>query len=291
MLRWRLLLGVVFSAGLLGLCWLDARAHTPGAWLLPLAVVVSLLATQELSSMMVARWPVPLGLAVYGGNAAIIAATWAPRLSGGALYDHWTWPALTLTASLMAVTFLEVVRYREPARQTERLAASTLALVYVGWLLAFVVQLRFAGPDSAWGLAALASLLIVVKFCDIGAYTVGRLIGRHKMAPHLSPGKTIEGGIGGLLFAIFGAWLSLCVLGPRIAGSSLPSFEAWQWLGYGFTVGIAGMLGDLAESLLKRDLGRKDSSDWMPGFGGVLDLLDSVLIGAPVAYAWWTFAL
>lgn len=278
---------MAFSAALLALCWLDAHARTPGVWLLPVAVLVALLATQELSSMMVARWPVPLSLMVYGGNAAIIAATWAPRLWSDTAHDGWTWPALALAAALVAVVLLEVVRYREPARQTERLAAATLALVYIGWLLAFVVQLRFAGPDSAWGLAALASLLVVVKFCDIGAYTVGRLIGRHKMAPHLSPGKTIEGGAGGLLFAVFGAWLSLCVLWPRIATAQ--TLQAWQWLGFGLTVGAAGMLGDLAESLLKRDLGRKDSSDWMPGFGGVLDLLDSVLVGAPVAYVWWTY--
>ena len=105
----------------------------------------------------------------------------------------------------------------------------------------------------------------------------------------MSPGKTIEGGVGGLLFAVFGAWLSLAVLWPAMSRVTPPTVLAWQWLGFGLTVGVAGMLGDLAESLLKRDLGHKDSSDWMPGFGGVLDLLDSILVAAPIAYVWWQY--
>ena len=183
------------------------------------------------------------------------------------------------------------LRYREPARQTERLAASALAFTYIGVLVSCTVQLRFAGPGGAWGLAAIVSLLFVVKLSDIGAYTIGRLIGRHKMAPSLSPGKTIEGACGGLIFAACGSWLSLVVLWPLFAGATVPRVNAWQWMGFGLTVGAAGMLGDLAESLLKRDLGCKDSSDWMPGFGGVLDLLDSVLVAAPVAYIWWACVL
>jgi phosphatidate cytidylyltransferase len=73
---------------------------------------------------------------------------------------------------------------------------------------------------------------------------------------------------------------------PNIAAA-----PAWGWLAYGLIVGVAGMLGDLAESLIKRDLGRKDSSDWMPGFGGVLDVLDSILFAAPVAYLCWALGL
>ncbi len=239
--------------------------------------------------MLAARWPAPLGIVVYLGNAAIVLACGASHLWPAVARDMWTWPALAVAAALIAVLCDEVLRYREPARQTERLAASALTLLYVGLLLSFAVQMRFAGPGGDWGLAAIASLIIVVKLCDIGAYTVGRLIGRHKLAPRLSPGKTIEGGVGGLLFAVFGAWLSLAVLWPAMSRVTPPTVLAWQWLGFGLTVGVAGMLGDLAESLLKRDLGRKDSSDWMPGFGGVLDLLDSILVAAPIAYVWWQY--
>jgi phosphatidate cytidylyltransferase len=119
-----------------------------------------------------------------------------------------------------------------------------------------------------------------VKCGDIGAYAVGRLFGRTKLAPVLSPGKTIEGSLGGLAFACAAAYFTFWAM-----ADSTP--KRWGWLAYGLLVGTAGMLGDLAESLLKRDAGRKDSSTWMPGFGGVLDILDSVLLAAPVAYLCW----
>jgi len=134
-----------------------------------------------------------------------------------------------------------------------------------------------------------ASLVIVVKMGDIGAYTCGRLVGRHKMTPTLSPGKTWEGAVGGMVFACLGSYLALEWLAPALTGAA--SRLPWGWLPYGVIVGIAGMVGDLAESLLKRDVGCKDSSTWMPGFGGVLDLLDSVLFAAPVAYLCWALGL
>jgi phosphatidate cytidylyltransferase len=105
------------------------------------------------------------------------------------------------------------------------------------------------------------------------------------MAPVLSPGKTIEGALGGIAFACLGSWLALDVLFPAMTGGD--ELPPRLWLAYGAVIGLCGMAGDLAESLLKRDVGRKDSSDWLPGFGGVLDLLDSVLFAAPVAYVWW----
>jgi phosphatidate cytidylyltransferase len=136
-------------------------------------------------------------------------------------------------------------------------------------------------------------LVIVVKMGDTGAYTVGRLIGRHKMAPRLSPGKTIEGAAGAILFACLGGWLSFRYLGPVMV------FPTWHdshcaaggWWIYGLCLGIAGLIGDLAESLIKRDIGRKDSSTWMPGFGGILDILDSLLLAAPIAWFCWAWGI
>jgi phosphatidate cytidylyltransferase len=106
----------------------------------------------------------------------------------------------------------------------------------------------------------------------------------------LSPGKTVEGAIGAVVFAILGAWFAITWLTPRITGG-VAAEPVGGWIVFGFLVGIAGLLGDLAESLLKRDLGRKDSSGWMPGFGGVLDVLDSILLAAPVAYICWAWPL
>jgi phosphatidate cytidylyltransferase len=116
----------------------------------------------------------------------------------------------------------------------------------------------------------------VVKAADVGAYATGHLIGRHKLIAWLSPGKTIEGFIGGLVVA---AIVAALILTPPIN----PSFTRPQALFVGLVLGGIGQLGDLLESLLKRDAGVKDSGK-LPGFGGLLDLLDSPLLAAPAAY-------
>ncbi|MEM1304554.1 MAG: phosphatidate cytidylyltransferase, partial [Planctomycetota bacterium] len=145
--------------------------------------------------------------------------------------------------------------------------------------------------DGLWGMVALVSLIAVVKGNDIGAYTAGRLTGRHKMTPVLSPGKTWEGFTGGMVMSVAAAWVCLGPFATWIgaAPSEAAATNGW-WFGvvlYGLLVGLAGVAGDLAISLLKRDAGLKNSSSWLPGLGGVLDLLDSVLLGAPVAYVLW----
>jgi phosphatidate cytidylyltransferase len=185
-----------------------------------------------------------------------------------------------------------MVRYRAPGKSVVQLAATVLAFAYVGLLVSFLIQLRAVEPGNSskaddWGLVALVSLIAVVKAGDIGAYTVGRLIGRHKMTPLLSPGKTWEGAAGAVVFAALAAWLVLILWVERKPSPGAASLNAASWVVYGVLVGLVGLLGDLAESLLKRDLGRKDSSSWMPGFGGVLDVLDSILFAAPVAYLLW----
>jgi phosphatidate cytidylyltransferase len=126
---------------------------------------------------------------------------------------------------------------------------------------------------------------------DTGAYTVGRIFGRHKMAPRLSPGKTIEGAVGAIIFACLGAWLSFRYLIPAMSPTEIPAAIPGGWAIYGVLVGVVGLFGDLAESFIKRDVGRKDSSTWMPGFGGVLDILDSLLLAAPVAWLCWILGI
>ncbi|HVA46863.1 MAG TPA: phosphatidate cytidylyltransferase [Pirellulales bacterium] len=286
MLVWRLLLGAVFIGGITVLCWLDYHAATPGVWLFPLAVLLAMLASEELLSMLAARGLRPAAWAIYAGNVAIVAANWVPHVPALVIpVGAFDAPAVAFALSLLVVFLAEMVRYREPGQSTVQLATAVLALAYVGWLLTFLIELRFAG-GARLGMAALASLIVVVKMCDIGAYTVGRLIGRHKMSPRLSSGKTIEGLAGGLAFACLGSWSAFHWIVPGLGGLGGPVPVA-TWLIFGLVVGIAGVLGDLAESLLKRDLGCKDSSQWMPGFGGVLDVIDSLLLAAPVAYMLW----
>ncbi|MBQ8363329.1 MAG: CDP-archaeol synthase [Thermoguttaceae bacterium] len=190
---------------------------------------------------------------------------------------------LAIAAGVLIAFVGEMLRFKLPGGHLINLTGAVFAIVYVGLLGSFLVMLRIA-----YGVPALVSMIIVAKLCDVGAYTVGRLIGRHKMAPSLSPGKTIEGAVGGIAFAILGAWLSVAVLFPSATGS--PSQTTWVGVViYGLAVGLAGMLGDLAESLIKRDVMRKDSGTNVPGFGGFLDIYDSLLLAAPVAFGLWAF--
>ena len=296
MLRWRLLLGTLIIAALAGLCWLDHAARLPGTWLMPLAVIFTIFATAETSQLINSAglrsrvWP------AYCGNVLVLLSNWIPVIL--ARWNLWPWPveftpswqqAMALAAwpaaAMMLCTlalFIDEMRlFQKPGQSIARLAASALTLMYVGLLTSFLVQLRLA-----FGLGALVSVIVVVKMGDTGAYFVGHLIGRHKMSPLISPGKTWEGAAGAILFACLGAWL--CWLLPMAPAShSAAAAAKWSWIAYGILVGVAGIFGDLAESLLKRDAQRKDSSTWMPGFGGVLDVLDSLLFAAPVGWIFW----
>lgn len=292
MLRWRLLLGTLVIAALLGLCWLDHAAAVPGVWLMPVAVLLAWMAGSEVLALAEATGAKPLPWAVYTSNLLIVLAAWVPRLEAlGNLrpaLEPGTWPLAALGLGALLVFLGEMRRYESPGGVTANVSAAVFAMVYVGVLLAVVVQMRMV-----WGIGSLAALVIVVKMGDTGAYTVGRLIGRHKMAPKLSPGKTIEGMVGGLGFSCLGAWVAFAWLVPALSpGAMLPSpGSSYGWLIFGLLVGAAGMIGDLAESLLKRDAGRKDSSTWLPGFGGVLDILDSILLAAPVAWLCWAVGI
>lgn len=299
MLRWRLLLGGLIIALLAGLCWLDhwSSLHSfcsvPGLWLLPVAVFFAVGATHEVLALANGSGMRPVRWAVYGGNLLVLASNWlppigcrpsepAPRLAS------MTWPFLALAVGVLVVLIAEMRRYEKPGRVTADAAAAVFALVYVGVMLSFAVQLRVA----PWGgIAALASLIIVAKSGDTGAYTVGRLIGRHKMSPVLSPGKTIEGAIGALLFACLGSWATFRWVVDAGDQSGSVSSLWWGWVLFGLVVGGMGLLGDLAESMLKRDAGQKDSSSWLPGLGGVLDIVDSILLAAPVAWLCWALGL
>jgi len=203
---------------------------------------------------------------------------------------EWKTAAFACVHTLLAIAFGvliafvgEMLRFKLPGGHLINLSGAVFAIVYIGLLGSFMVMLRIA-----YGVTAVVSLIVVTKMCDVGAYTVGRLIGRHKMAPSLSPGKTIEGFVGGLTFAILAAWFSTGILFPLATGESSKT----SWIGvvaYGLTVGCAGALGDLAESLIKRDVMRKDSGTNVPGFGGFLDIFDSLLLAAPVAFGLWAF--
>lgn len=279
MLRWRLILGTVIIAALVGLCRLDACAGTPGIWLMPIVLLLAGMATQETLGLLAAVGSRPLPEVVHPIVLWSIVSVWLAA-SGHTVETQmysWVLASVLYVFPLFAVFISEMCRYRNPGQSLMNIAGAIFVWIYVGWLLMFAVQLRLD-----WGIHAMAAWIVVVKMGDTGAYTVGRLIGRHKMAPLISPGKTLEGAVGALAFSCLGSWVMVQWLFP----ATMPG-PTWGWIAFGLLVGAAGMIGDLAESLLKRDAGVKDSSTWMPGFGGVLDILDSLLLSAPVAYFCW----
>lgn len=282
MLRWRLLLGTLIIAALIGLLWWDSHATPAGAGLFVLALLLTILASGEILDLCAAAGLRPLAPVVYGGNLLVVAAAWLGPWLGPATMPASSWVVLALGLGILAAFLGEMRRYLAPGGVTANLAAESLALVYLGLLPATIVLLRMG-----WGVGALIALIVVVKMGDTGAYTVGRLFGRHKMAPVLSPGKTVEGALGALAFGCLGSWAAFRWLVPLTTPDTVAAGPSWGWLLFGLLVALAGLFGDLAESLLKRDVGRKDSSRWMPGFGGILDIVDSLLLAAPVAYACW----
>ena len=304
MLFWRLSLGAVLVALLLGLAWLDYGSPRPGLIMSPLAIVGAFLAAGELVRMFEQDTdsPAPSRYVVVPGAVATVLVSCVPMLWPGGQpvgpisesIGRVGWVAIGLAGACSVAFTIEMLRYRTPGSATVRLALAVFSIALAGGLMGFVVQLRMLGggpwgADGHWGMLALLSVVIVVKSNDTGAYFTGKLIGRTQLAPALSPGKTREGLLGGFLFS---ALVTMLVFGPMatlLGCEQTTSGSRWVagCLLYSLIVGIAGVAGDLAVSLLKRDSGVKNSSSWMPGFGGVLDLLDSILFAAPVAYLLW----
>ncbi|MGN6369627.1 MAG: phosphatidate cytidylyltransferase [Phycisphaerae bacterium] len=187
-------------------------------------------------------------------------------LSTRTVKPHYLIP--TILAIALVAAIVKHSRHHRVEGAMANAGGTLLAIVYLGVLPGFFLPICMT--HSAWMLLA---IVCIVKSADIGAYATGHAIGKHKLIPWLSPGKTIEGFFGGLAFS-----------GAVGAAFSLLFFFSWpQGLIAGILLGAVGQLGDLLESLLKRDAGVKDSGT-VPGFGGVLDILDSPLLAAPVAY-------
>jgi len=288
-LHWRLSLGTVLILALCGLFWFDSTATRPGAVLLPIAILVSLLASGEFIRLTAVGDLSPRPSIVRFGSLFIVIASGGPYLFANSQMEcPLSYLGIAMLAFITAcflATLAEVVFYKNEKDTIPRLGLTVLGLFYVGMLIGILTLLRFVSDDS-WKSLPLISLILTVKMSDIGAYTVGRLIGKHRLAPQLSPGKTIEGVAGGLLFGLGGSYFSFRIL-PDWMQIQAPQLNGWNIVVYGLLMGLTGVVGDLAESLLKRGSGNKDSSGWLPGFGGVLDLLDSLLLAGPASYIYW----
>ncbi|WP_422929848.1 phosphatidate cytidylyltransferase [Singulisphaera sp. PoT] len=268
------------------------------AWFL-LAIVALGLASLELVALLANSEMRSSGNTVFGGIMALIIANWAPhlahqlthpaRLPAPLTFDPLTpinaigWPLLTYAGVIMGAFLIQSVQFRKPGSTMTSIAGSILSVSYVGILGSFIIQMRWF-DGQYHGIIPLAYMIATAKGTDTGAYTVGRIAGRHKLWPEISPNKTIEGAIGGL-FAGIGASLIVAAVARYLL--QVPTLSWQAAAGFGFLVSTAAQLGDLMESMIKRDCAQKDASSAVPGFGGVLDVLDSLLFAAPVAFTYW----
>ncbi|MFH1665289.1 MAG: phosphatidate cytidylyltransferase [Candidatus Omnitrophota bacterium] len=179
-------------------------------------------------------------------------------------------PLLIVAASLLAFT-LQFTRTDNARDHLISTALTLFALFYISWFFSFFIKLKLLEN----GANLVAFLVAVTKSADIGAYVIGARFGKNELIPRISPKKTREGTLGGILVSMIVA----VTLGRYLTGFSFPHL-----LILGFTLATIGQVGDLAESLIKRDCNAKDSGSYLAGIGGILDLIDSLLFTAPVFY-------
>lgn len=290
MLGWRLLVSVILVPSLIALFWLDAAMGPAASVLLAFCLLTVMRSAFELHDLLQTPSTQPSLVLVTGCTLLTILSAWmhpafhCPDLPV-TLLTSLGWIAAALMVSFLALLVREAVYFLEPGKSMETLGRNLITVFYGGGLLAVTAQLRWF-PDSRLGYFAIGSMIIVVKGGDIGAYCFGRLWGKRKMAPRLSPGKTWMGLNGAFFGSVLGGWLWLTFGGRLFAARPEPA-GLMIVFAYSATLGLAGLVGDLCESLIKRDVGKKDAAALMPGFGGLLDLLDSPLFAGPVALAWW----
>lgn len=176
---------------------------------------------------------------------------------------------------------------REPL---EMMAYTLFGLLWIPWLFNFLTKIVYLPPPTPDGAPTgqfyVLYLIMVTKFSDMGAYVFGSLFGRHPFAPHISPKKTWEGFIGALCTALLASfWLHW------MAPEKLSAFSSLDLLILGLLLGFGAVVGDLAESIVKRSTNAKDSSHLLPGIGGVLDLIDSLLFTAPILFFYMRIVL
>ena len=178
---------------------------------------------------------------------------------------------LFIVLACFGLFLIQFLRSENP-KALEGIALTLFSILYIGWFMSHFIKLRFLPEGHLW----ILYLIAVTKSGDIAAYLVGSLWGRHSLIPHISPKKSVEGTIAGLAASV---GVSVAFAGHLPAAWSVPYLAAT-----GLVTGIIAQCGDLSESLIKRYCGAKDSGRVVPGFGGLLDVLDSLLFTAPLFY-------
>ncbi len=308
-MRKRLLIGIPLALLIIGLLVVDGWLAQPpdpvwiapvlrvdlGPWLhngaicTAVVLVLTLAATHELVLIARNRGYRPFGRTALAFCAVLVVGPYVSfnlkPITG--VYDE-SWALLWMAIALGWVFLLQALLQRT-TNAIENIAITMFIIFYAGGLASFMTKLRMEVGEGA-GVAALLFSVFLVKITDAGAYFTGRAWGRHPLVPWLSPKKTWEGFVGGVVVA------AVCALtiGHWLHVSDVLHFQEryvphlWALAMLGILLGLFSAAGDLCESLIKRDADVKDSGQSLPGLGGVLDVLDSPLLAAPVAWVFWT---
>jgi len=196
---------------------------------------------------------------------------------------------------VVLVLFLIVIFARQMFRGAARdplraMSYTVFGLLYIPWLFSFITKIIYLTPPTPEGAATgqyyVLFLVMVTKFSDMGAYVFGSLFGKHPFAPHISPNKTWEGFAGALLTSLLAAWWLYALMPEKLS-----AFRFDDVVILGLLLGFAAVIGDLAESIVKRGANIKDSSHLLPGIGGTLDLIDSLLFTSPLLFFYMRLVL
>ncbi|MFH1176460.1 MAG: phosphatidate cytidylyltransferase, partial [Acidobacteriota bacterium] len=271
----RLMVSPALLAAALGLLWWHHRLGSSVPTDLALALLAGAAACEVAAMLGRAGCSIPPALPVLTS-----AALGGLGLAFPADPDMRNAARLALLVFAVALAF--VPHLRAPRHgDLERLVGTLFPIAYVGLLLGILRELG----DGSGGARRLALVVIAAKASDIGGWLVGKTAGRHRMIPSVSPGKTWEGTVGGLAFSAAAAVGLEAALGPLPELATGPAQAAIL----GILLGAASIAAGLTNSVLKRRCGVKDSSSLVPGVGGVLDVVDSLLLAAPAAWLWMLF--
>jgi phosphatidate cytidylyltransferase len=269
-LQTRITFGVILFALFFGILWLDSLFDTDLGFM-SLAIVAGGIGLYEFYHIAGKNGFSPFRISGIAAGIALLVFFWLSLRKDIAVDCHFFREEAMVILVFWLLLIQAVTRGTQDA--IKNIAATIFGIFYVAFLLSFALALR----TFPHGLAIVVLVLLVSKFGDIGGYLLGRKYGKHKLAKIISPNKTVEGACFSLASSIL---ISVTFnLIPSIRVMSVP----WAII-FGAVVGFSAMLGDLAESLLKRDAQVKDSGRLVPAFGGVLDVIDCLLVSMPVAY-------
>ena len=203
------------------------------------------------------------------------------------IYSHFeltkNWELLFIVVGFLIILLLQFSR-PDSSNAIVGISTTLFGILYVSWFLSFLIKIRFLLPGIE-GVKLLGFIILITKSGDIGALLIGNWIGKHPLLPRVSPNKSVEGSIGSFVFSMAAAVLARSWLPSEV---NLPLIQIALM---GAFFGGLGQLGDLSESLIKRDCNVKDSGNLFPGMGGVLDVVDSLLFAAPAFYLYMSSTL